>query len=505
MGCSMDTTDNLLLPFILPSQAQKHVTHNEALRTLDAVVQITVADRDLTMPPALPAAGARFIVAAPATGAWAGKEGQIAAWQDGAWAFLAPQAGWLAWVADEACFVARTAGGWQSLSRTFSALQALALLGLGTEADAANPFSAKLNKALWTAKTAAEGGDGDLRYTLNKETASDVVSFLLQTGYSGRAELGLIGDDNVALKVSADGSAWNTAMTVDKATGAATFPLGVGRLQLNKFTSSGTWTKPAWAKQVRVMIIGAGSGGGSGATRGAGAAVSGGSGGGPGVYVEGTLDASTLPGTVSVTVGAGGAGGASVSGTDINGINGSSGGLTSFGAYLRAYGPYANTGSGGGAATVAGGTTQGNYANPYLPNLIGGNGGTAAGTAGSSAPANAPSPGGGGGGVSAANAFAAGGNGGASAAAMWAGGVAAGGAADGSAGGAGPAPTLTNILFGGAGGGGGAGSVAGAGGVGGAGSIPGGGGGGGGAARNGQASGAGGNGARGEIWVMAVG
>ena len=29
-----DITPNLALPFILPSQAQKHVTHNEALQQL---------------------------------------------------------------------------------------------------------------------------------------------------------------------------------------------------------------------------------------------------------------------------------------------------------------------------------------------------------------------------------------------------------------------------------------------------------------------------------------
>ena len=43
----------------------------------------------------------------------------------------------------------------------------------------------KLNKALWAAKTMAEGGDGDLRYTLNKESAADVLSLLLQSGFSG--------------------------------------------------------------------------------------------------------------------------------------------------------------------------------------------------------------------------------------------------------------------------------------------------------------------------------
>jgi hypothetical protein len=47
----MDTT-HLLLPYLLASQAQKHVTHNEALRLLDAMVQLAVLDRTRTVPPA---------------------------------------------------------------------------------------------------------------------------------------------------------------------------------------------------------------------------------------------------------------------------------------------------------------------------------------------------------------------------------------------------------------------------------------------------------------------
>src|SRR5690606_24599509 len=86
----MDTTDNLGLPYIAAAQAQKHVTHNEALRTLDALAQLTVLDKDLAAPPASPAAGQRYIVAAAASGAWAGQDGSVAAWQDGAWAFHMP-------------------------------------------------------------------------------------------------------------------------------------------------------------------------------------------------------------------------------------------------------------------------------------------------------------------------------------------------------------------------------------------------------------------------------
>ena len=63
----MDLTPNLALPLIAPDQAQKHLTHNEALRVLDALVHLRVIDRDLTAPPINPAEGDRYIIAAGAT------------------------------------------------------------------------------------------------------------------------------------------------------------------------------------------------------------------------------------------------------------------------------------------------------------------------------------------------------------------------------------------------------------------------------------------------------
>ena len=65
-----DHTTHLLLPYILAAQAQKHVTHNEALRILDGLVQLSVIDRTRTAPPISPADGDRTSSprARPATG-----------------------------------------------------------------------------------------------------------------------------------------------------------------------------------------------------------------------------------------------------------------------------------------------------------------------------------------------------------------------------------------------------------------------------------------------------
>ena len=76
---------------------------------------------------------------------------------------------------------------------------------------------------LHAGKTVADGGTGNIQVKISKESAAKSASHLFQTNFSGRAELGLTGDDNLHLKVSADGAAWVEALVFAAATGAATF------------------------------------------------------------------------------------------------------------------------------------------------------------------------------------------------------------------------------------------------------------------------------------------
>ncbi|SLN76986.1 DUF2793 domain-containing protein [Roseisalinus antarcticus] len=124
-----DTTTNLLLPYILAAQAQKHVTHNEALRILDGLIQLSVLDRDLTEPPGGPADGDRYVVASGGTGDWAGWDLNVAVFTDGSWQRLPPRAGWRAWVEDEEFLLVYDGSAW--VGTTPASLQNLALLGLG--------------------------------------------------------------------------------------------------------------------------------------------------------------------------------------------------------------------------------------------------------------------------------------------------------------------------------------------------------------------------------------
>lgn len=241
-----ETTAHLALPFIMAAQAQKHVTHNEALRLLDGIVHLSVKDRDLAAPPASPTDGDRYIVGSGATGAWAGWDLNVALWADGAWLRLPSRAGWLAWIEDEALLLVYNGSAW--VGSTPVALQNLVLLGLGTTADASNPFSAKLNAALWTAKSVAEGGTGDLFYTMNKEAAGGDLGLTLQTGYVTKALMGLFGSDRFRLAVSADGSSFFDGLIVDNANGIVDqprLPRFKAYTNYDNYVAVDTWTKIA--------------------------------------------------------------------------------------------------------------------------------------------------------------------------------------------------------------------------------------------------------------------
>ena len=89
----LPTTPRFALPLLAVAQAQKEVTHNEALTLLDALVHAAVEGGPLAAPPAGPVDGQCWIVGAAPTGAWTGQENAIAIRSGGGWRFAPPREG----------------------------------------------------------------------------------------------------------------------------------------------------------------------------------------------------------------------------------------------------------------------------------------------------------------------------------------------------------------------------------------------------------------------------
>lgn len=210
----MENAHHLQLPYIIAAQAQKHVTHNEALRMLDALVQLSVKTDSLDEPPAAPEEGARYIVGDAASGDWTGKAGMIAAFQDAAWAYLASVEGWVVWLEDGGHLSVFHDGEWQSIGADGTS----DLLGVNATADPQNRLTVSSPATLLT-------HDGDNhRLVVNKASEVDTASLLFQDDFAGRAEMGLAGDDDFSIKVSPDNVQWQTALEIDAQSGRVGLP-----------------------------------------------------------------------------------------------------------------------------------------------------------------------------------------------------------------------------------------------------------------------------------------
>ncbi|MDY2882584.1 MAG: hypothetical protein SOT71_08020 [Romboutsia timonensis] len=93
----------------------------------------------------------------------------------------------------------------------------LTMLGINTEANEENKLAVKSSSVLF------DTTENDMKYKINKSNVTATASYIFQDNYSGRAEFGLVGEDNFSLRVSPDGSVWKQSFVVDYTTGDIDF------------------------------------------------------------------------------------------------------------------------------------------------------------------------------------------------------------------------------------------------------------------------------------------
>jgi hypothetical protein len=213
----MTDTPHLGLPLIAASQSQKHVTHNQAIVVLDAIVMLSVVDSTHTAPPASPSEGDRYKVASGATGAWAAWDLNIALYTSGQWVKLVPKKGWLCFDEATGALTVWTGSSWTDLAAAGGYLTiagagngTLARLGILTAADTTNRLAVKADAVLFSHDDVTPG-TGDMRVNVNKAAVNRDASFVFHDAWSPRAMFGLLADDDFVLKTSPDGSSFFNA------------------------------------------------------------------------------------------------------------------------------------------------------------------------------------------------------------------------------------------------------------------------------------------------------
>lgn len=136
----MNETARYALPLLSAGQAQKEVTHNEALLQIDRLLHVAVATRGLNVPPPAPSPSAAYIVSTAPTGAWEARADCLAWHEGGAWNFTHPVRGLMAWIIDEARFsvfdTGWSVGGWPASGLQIGGRAVLAALPVALEPPA---------------------------------------------------------------------------------------------------------------------------------------------------------------------------------------------------------------------------------------------------------------------------------------------------------------------------------------------------------------------------------
>ena len=189
----MTATDHLGITLVEQSQSQKEVTVNTALVMLDALLNTGVNDKDLTAPPGSPGSGDVYIVASGATGAWVGKDNQIA-WYNQTWKFIPPTEGLTFWVRDEDKLYSYNGTAWVSTLEALTTPQ-FSRIGLGTAPHATHIIN------LFGPSVLMNGSAGFFQQ-MNKANAAQNLELIFQQGFTTYAELGLLGDNEFTLKTS---------------------------------------------------------------------------------------------------------------------------------------------------------------------------------------------------------------------------------------------------------------------------------------------------------------
>ena len=130
------TTDRLSLPLLAAGQAQKEVTHNQALALADMLIMPVVQAVAPASIPATPATGQCWIVGTGATGAWAGHDGAITCYTSGGWLFAPAQDGMQVWSIADSVMVSHRNGSWVVGALTAKSLTVAGIQVIGAQQPA---------------------------------------------------------------------------------------------------------------------------------------------------------------------------------------------------------------------------------------------------------------------------------------------------------------------------------------------------------------------------------
>lgn len=107
-----DVSPLFSMPLLVAGQAQKEITHNEALVVIDALIAGSTLAAGLNAPATSPQPGQCWLVGESPSGAWSGQARALAIWTFGGWRFVQMPLGSVIRVGTSRVSFRRTESGW---------------------------------------------------------------------------------------------------------------------------------------------------------------------------------------------------------------------------------------------------------------------------------------------------------------------------------------------------------------------------------------------------------
>ena len=213
----------LTLPYIRPAQAQKHVTHNQAIRQIDGLIHMSVASDALSTPPTEQVEGTCYLVPPTAQDGWQGWAHHVAIWQDAAWMFLTPKTGWRLFVSDQKKLMVYHGSAWVVLAdaNPHHSLEALSIQATTT---ATQRLAVQSHTILWTSISQSDDATGGIVHVLNKNAASQDNGLVFQNNYKPHLSMGCFGSNDFKISRIDEAGAHQDSLTLDSQSGILSSP-----------------------------------------------------------------------------------------------------------------------------------------------------------------------------------------------------------------------------------------------------------------------------------------
>ena len=204
----------LTLPYIQPAQAQKHVTHNQAIRQIDGLIHMSVVSDALSTPPTEQAESKCYLVPPNAQDDWQGWAHHVAIWQDAAWMFLTPKTGWRLFVSNQKKLMVYLRSAWVILAdaNPHHSLEALSIHATTTETQR---LAVQSHTILWTSISQSDDAASGVIHILNKNAESQDNGLVFQNNYKPHLSMGCFGSNDFKISRIDEAGAHQDSLTLD--------------------------------------------------------------------------------------------------------------------------------------------------------------------------------------------------------------------------------------------------------------------------------------------------